>query len=255
MKVKIDKQCPTRSRSSYFYQSFLVPVLSRRQLCVLITPSLLYVLTLCSGVRSDGMTELKYVWGDALTDPEALGPDGKRYPWDTATHIAGRSSRMPRSILEEDELPPLLTPEETKAALLAMFRSDLDANSGESSLTNSRNSPAVRTYHRQGRSETTSPPSTTSTTSAPDGGCVPTRLCETTYNTTAPMYGISLTSGNPVTIVQKFPDLLQQVVYQVCKSEECDVIQGECVQTYLPYLFLVIPLGPVTLTGKYFLRK
>lgn len=56
---------------------------------------------------------------------------------------------MPRSILEEDELPPLLTPEETKAALLAMFRSDLDANSGESSLTNSRNSPAVRTYHRQ----------------------------------------------------------------------------------------------------------
>ncbi len=28
------------------------------------------------------------------------------------------------------------------------------------------------------------------------------------------------------------------------------MIQGECVQTYLPYLFLVIPLGPVTLTGQ-----
>ena len=80
-------------------------------------------------------------------------------------------------------------------------------------------------------------------------GCVPSRLCPTTYNTTAPLYGVSLTSGRPVTIVQKFPDLLQQVVYQVCKTSECEVLQGECVQTYLPYLFLVIPLGPVTLTG------
>ncbi|CAL8125491.1 unnamed protein product [Orchesella dallaii] len=83
-----------------------------------------------------------------------------------------------------------------------------------------------------------------------DGGCVPSRLCPSTYNTTAPLYGISLTSGQPVTIVQKFPDLLQQVVFQVCKTSECDVIHGECVQTYLPYLFLVIPLGPVTLTGQ-----
>lgn len=31
------------------------------------------------------------------------------------------------------------------------------------------------------------------------------------------MYGISLTSGQPVTIVQKFPDLLQQVVFEVCE--------------------------------------
>lgn len=80
-------------------------------------------------------------------------------------------------------------------------------------------------------------------------GCVPSRLCPSTYNTTAPLYGVSLTSGQPVTIVQKFPDLLQQVVFQVCKTSECEVLQGECVQTYLPYLFLVIPLGPVTLTG------
>ena len=33
-------------------------------------------------------------------------------------------------------------------------------------------------------------------------------------------------------------------------SKECDLIHGECVQTYVPYLFLVIPLGPVTLTGQ-----
>lgn len=45
----------------------------------------------------------------------------------------------------------------------------------------------------------------------------PNRLCRTRYNTTAPMYGVSLTSGQPVTIVQKFPDLLQQVVYEVCE--------------------------------------
>lgn len=45
----------------------------------------------------------------------------------------------------------------------------------------------------------------------------PSRLCKTRYNTTAPMYGVSLTSGQPVTIVQKFPDLLQQVVFEVCE--------------------------------------
>lgn len=45
----------------------------------------------------------------------------------------------------------------------------------------------------------------------------PSRLCKTRHNTTAPMYGVSLTSGYPVTIVQKFPDLLQQVVYEVCE--------------------------------------
>lgn len=34
------------------------------------------------------------------------------------------------------------------------------------------------------------------------------------------------------------------------RSKECDVVRGECTQTYVPYLFLVIPLGPVTLTGQ-----
>ena len=45
----------------------------------------------------------------------------------------------------------------------------------------------------------------------------PARLCKSTFNTTAPMYGVSLTSGEPVTIVQIFPDLLQQVVYEMCE--------------------------------------
>ncbi len=33
-------------------------------------------------------------------------------------------------------------------------------------------------------------------------------------------------------------------------TSECDLVHGECVQNYVPYLFLVIPLGPVTLTGQ-----
>merc|ERR1712117_449271 len=37
---------------------------------------------------------------------------------------------------------------------------------------------------------------------------------------------------------------------RLCKSSECEVLHGECIQTYVPYLFLVIPLGPVTLTGQ-----
>lgn len=52
-------------------------------------------------------------------------------------------------------------------------------------------------------------------TPASECGSTPARLCKTRYNTTAPMYGVSLTSGQPVTIVQKFPDLLQQVVFEV----------------------------------------
>lgn len=42
--------------------------------------------------------------------------------------------------------------------------------------------------------------------------------------------------------------------HEIClfffRSKECDLIRGECTQTYVPYLFLVIPLGPVTLTGQ-----
>lgn len=87
-------------------------------------------------------------------------------------------------------------------------------------------------------------------TCLPDNQITPARLCKSTFNTTAPLYGVSLTSGKPVTIVQIFPDLLQQVVYEMCDAKECDVLHGECVQTYVPYLFLVIPLGPVTLTGQ-----
>lgn len=32
-------------------------------------------------VDFNGKGKLKYVWGDALADPKATGPDGKAYPW------------------------------------------------------------------------------------------------------------------------------------------------------------------------------
>ena len=44
--------------------------------------------------------------------------------------------------------------------------------------------------------------------------------------------------------------LYQTNLFLIRSSKECDLLHGECVQTYVPYLFLVIPLGPVTLTGQ-----
>ncbi|XP_011303509.1 uncharacterized protein [Fopius arisanus] len=170
---------------------------------------------------------LKYVWGDALTDsPDCIGPNDMQYP---AAAIArsfknlwGGSSRTGRVYNHHNRIKD---PELTRQELLHNYK----ASRGEYTLSSSRN----------GRSFT------------PKETCgSPGRLCKTRYNTTAPMYGVSLTSGQPVTIVQKFPDLLQQVVFEVCESKECDVVHGECTQTYVPYLFLVIPLGPVTLTGQ-----
>lgn len=169
--------------------------------------------------------QLKYLWGDALTDPQGcLGPDNTPYPSSQILRSVrksnqwGFSSRSGRSV-------GVIDPELTRKALLKSYE-----------ITNVEPSGTLRTG-RDYLSKETCPGN-------------PTRLCKTRYNTTAPMYGVSLTSGQPVTIVQKFPDLLQQVVYEVCESKECDVVRGECMQTYVPYLFLVIPLGPVTLTGQ-----
>lgn len=47
-----------------------------------------------------------------------------------------------------------------------------------------------------------------------------------------------------------FFSLFFSVFFLIVRSSECDVVRGECTQTYVPYLFLVIPLGPVTLTGQ-----
>ncbi|XP_045604289.1 uncharacterized protein [Procambarus clarkii] len=197
----------------------------------------------------------RYTWGDALTDPDALGPDGNPYPSALVNRLYTEGDfGPPRSARKGRTLHPTLDPSTTRNRLLAKYQ---DANLGQlapegRSMTSS---PAAENQVRTAASvkspmSSTSPSvsSSPSPSSCPPGP--PARLCRTKFNTTAPMYGISLTSGRPVTIVQKFPDLLQQVIFEVCESKSCDIVQGACVQTYVPYLFLVIPLGPVTLTGQ-----
>lgn len=175
--------------------------------------------------------KLAYLSGDALSDAKnCIGPDGRMYPHkEIERDISSlrRQARTGKSLFSE-EVSGAADPWATRKSLLEAY-----------SL--SREGLPVYRFDREKRE-------------AKEDKCVvggaPPRLCKSTYNTTAPMYGVSLTSGQPVTIVQKFPDLLQQVIYETCDSKECDVLHGECIQTYVPYLFLVIPLGPVTLTGQ-----
>lgn len=177
----------------------------------------------CSGGKG-----LKYISGDALADgTNCVGPNNQPYPKELISRMFtkrdfgnARQGRMAASAFKETMDPAL--------AQSALLRAYAEANGEQSS-------------GRHGRSINNECESRESSSG---------RLCKTRYNTTAPMYGVSLTSGQPVTIVQKFPDLLQQVVFEVCESSECEVVRGECTQTYVPYLFLVIPLGPVTLTGQ-----
>lgn len=180
--------------------------------------------------------KLKYLQGDALLNQDpCIGPDNSVYPRAAIEHMVKSSFRKGRS-------SKLIDPVETQKTLLKHHEA---ANyrhfslNDEYSQREGRGSISEFQPHRRPSSQGHS------TCSGPGN-----RLCKTQYNTTAPMYGVSLTSGQPVTIVQKFPDLLQQIIYEVCDSSECDVVHGECVQTYVPYLFLVIPLGPVTLTGQ-----
>ncbi|XP_032510905.2 uncharacterized protein LOC116765531 [Danaus plexippus] len=176
----------------------------------------IYLAVIAVCVEGDCGPRLKYAWGDALQGTDCPGPDGSPYPRQLVNRALKTSgSRQGRTARTLD--PSL------------MRRALLDAHEGYSQ-------GIVSGSNRTARSASPS--------------CGSSRLCRTRYNTTAPMYGVSLTSGQPVTIVQKFPDLLQQVVFEVCESSSCSLVRGTCSQTYVPYLFLVLPLGPVTLTGQ-----
>ncbi|CAB4056016.1 unnamed protein product [Lepeophtheirus salmonis] len=166
--------------------------------------------------------KLKYIYGDALRDGEnCMGPDGFSYP---RMHVQGEPSPILGRFVQDPSI--------TRDQLLETYTR---SKSGD-----------FMTLSRTKRNAN----ETSESKKEVCGASTPPRLCKSTFNTTAPMYGVSLTSGEAVTIVQKFPDLLQQVVYETCDSKECDLLHGECIQTYIPYLFLVIPLGPVTLTGQ-----
>uniref|UniRef100_A0A336MGW0 CSON000312 protein n=1 Tax=Culicoides sonorensis TaxID=179676 RepID=A0A336MGW0_CULSO len=174
---------------------------------------------------------LKYLSGDALSDNlNCVGPDDMPYPTSAISRMYSNWNGMGSGSARrgrQSKFVETMDPSLTQKALLSAYKAVNDED-------------MENTKHRYSRS------------THPESQCrnTPSRLCKTRYNTTAPMYGVSLTSGQPVTIVQKFPDLLQQVIFEVCESSECDVVRGECTQTYVPYLFLVIPLGPVTLTGQ-----
>ncbi|KAK3879771.1 hypothetical protein Pcinc_015690 [Petrolisthes cinctipes] len=198
----------------------------------------------------------RYTWGDAIIDPMALGPDGQPYPSALVNKLFSEGEfGPPRNSRRGRTLHSTLDPSTTRERLLYNFHK---ANTPQTPEGRSMGGSAamdnlVRSSVKASSSSTTTVSSSSSSSSSSSPTCPPgppARLCKTRYNTTAPMYGISLTSGKPVTIVQKFPDLLQQVIFEVCESEECDVVKGKCAQTYVPYLFLVIPLGPVTLTGQ-----
>ncbi|KAK8734729.1 hypothetical protein OTU49_005957 [Cherax quadricarinatus] len=201
----------------------------------------------------------RYTWGDALTDPEALGPDGSPYPNALVNRLYSDGEfGPPKNSRRGRTLQHTLDPQITRTRLLAKYH-DANSNQPTPEGRSMSGSPAADNIVRMAAtvkssvSATTTTVSSSSSSSTAQSSCPsgpPARLCQTRFNTTAPMYGISLTSGQPVTIVQKFPDLLQQVIFEVCESKTCDVVQGTCVQTYVPYLFLVIPLGPVTLTGQ-----
>ncbi|XP_039748787.1 uncharacterized protein LOC120625709 [Pararge aegeria] len=188
----------------------------------------LAAVTVC--VVGDCGPRLKYAWGDALQGTDCPGPDGTPYPRHLVNRVLKSSWGQTRQGRAARTLDPAL-----------MRRALLDAHAGYSEGV-----VKAPSNNRTARASANLPGLTPGNTNS----CGGTRLCRTRYNTTAPMYGVSLTSGQPVTIVQKFPDLLQQVVFEVCESSECSVVRGSCTQTYVPYLFLVLPLGPVTLTGQ-----
>ncbi|CAG9785278.1 unnamed protein product [Diatraea saccharalis] len=187
------------------------------------------VLMIAICIAADCGPRLKYAWGDALQSNDCPGPDGTPYP----RHLVNRALKtgpwgQTRQARAMNTLDPTL-----------MRRALLQAHEG---YAEGRTKPDNGSRTGRGISAPGVPP--------PSSTCGGARLCRSRYNTTAPMYGVSLTSGQPVTIVQKFPDLLQQVVFEVCESSECSLVRGSCTQTYIPYLFLVLPLGPVTLTGQ-----
>uniref|UniRef100_T1JII9 Uncharacterized protein n=1 Tax=Strigamia maritima TaxID=126957 RepID=T1JII9_STRMM len=124
------------------------------------------------------------IWGDYLLEPTCLGPNGEKYPKDKVNRLV---SQLPGYPFRNGRT--LSDPIQVQEKLLQSYKkfNGLD-----------RNWRMVRSALDSCNNITTA------------------RLCQTEFNTTVPMYGISMTSGEPVTIVQKFPNLLQQIVYEEC---------------------------------------
>jgi len=218
-----------------------------------------YSSRLCSGAeKADKFS----IYGNALTDSDdCLSREGERYPALALKKMLPQLKRMYRgstrqgkTLFEQNTNNNIQSPYLTSQELLNFHKLAQEGRIEAISEKIRKKRQAEETTNNESDENSTAENEDVSRpgpqTCVPDDEITPATLCKSTYNTTAPMYGVSLTSGEPVTIVQIFPDLLQQVVFEKCDATECDVLHGECVQTYVPYLFLVIPLGPVTLTGQ-----
>uniref|UniRef100_A0A0K2TCY3 Putative LOC100742230 [Bombus impatiens] n=1 Tax=Lepeophtheirus salmonis TaxID=72036 RepID=A0A0K2TCY3_LEPSM len=142
--------------------------------------------------------KLKYIYGDALRDGEnCMGPDGFSYPSTQIRRFLRKNARTGRTFSNFGRF--VQDPSITRDQLLETYTR---SKSGD-----------FMTLSRTKRNAN----ETSESKKEVCGASTPPRLCKSTFNTTAPMYGVSLTSGEAVTIVQKFPDLLQQVVYETCE--------------------------------------
>lgn len=203
-------------------------------LCLLLTLQISLVAsasTRKSECQHSGNGRLQYMWGDALRNSDCVGPDGLEYPNILVDSIVTNSVNVTLRQKREAASQESWDSERLRLELLDRW---LWANGN---VDNSIPGPG-----RRGKDEKDG----TKKCHLEAGS----KLCETEYNTTAPLFGVSMTSGDTVAIVQKFPDLLQQVVYERCLHPECQMLKGSCHQSYVPYLLLTVPLGPVTLTGQ-----
>eukprot|EP00095_Tigriopus_kingsejongensis_P009634 maker-scaffold94_size379870-snap-gene-2.35 protein:Tk09634 transcript:maker-scaffold94_size379870-snap-gene-2.35-mRNA-1 annotation:"GL25327" len=170
---------------------------------------------LCGQGRAN---KFQYLFGDALTDTsDCIGPMGEAYPHEAVRRLlpqVNARGRGGRTMFAE----PLQTSQGVREIGRNLLR--------DYALANHKLAPRVESFERViervKRDVDSSAANVTETvgetvSNATCKSATPARLCKSSFNTTAPMYGVSLTSGNPVTIVQKFPELLQQVVYETCE--------------------------------------
>ncbi|XP_022236213.1 uncharacterized protein LOC106476716, partial [Limulus polyphemus] len=175
---------------------------------------------------SSGEGRLQYLWGDALTPSPCDGPDGTSYPFHEV-ELFMKKSNLTHLVVKRS---PTIDPHEMRNNLLDGW---LSTNEQSRRLNHARNIPGEGNYDNKSYNSRCSIEGST-------------RLCSSEINTTAPLFGKSMTSGKTVAIIQKFPNFLQQVVYDVCESAECKVLRGHCTQTFTPFLFVTIPNGPAS---------
>merc|ERR1740129_2334568 len=159
----------------------------------------------CSGYDK---AEKSSIYGDALTDPEnCRARDGEAYPSDKLKRLRPQlmkmyqgSSRDSRSMKNYVQRPEMTRNQLMNYHVLAsqgrieeISRSIREKRQAEDNSTEAGNGTEI----------VSAEPTSSAQTCVPDNELTPARLCKSTFNTTAPI------------------------------AKECDVLHGECVQTYV----------------------